>query len=609
MNTRTRISINPWKWLFKLGYVILAALWILLTLDILWPLFSDRRNSPESLRPHELAGTNYLIIAPQALGKGASAWADYRRGTGYQTQVILLTPSQAKPDEIRDLIQETYEKSRKPFPFYVLLIGQAHSFSSHPNSYLPTTHFSVDPNQSSGYGTDPIASDDGFISVDPNGTPGHILPIFIGRIPVRTEKEAFLLLQRTRSYEETPPTGEGRARIELISSDAGFGPQYDPLFEWALRTLVQKVLPDEYRWHMLYGNPHSRYSYPVDSFPNEVAARFDSGSLAVVYIGHAQPELMGWAYSLEGERNRVFSFEDAGLIRNANASLAFFTACSAGKYDLAGDNLSVVESIYLTPGGPVATYSSSAWINAAMNGRLVIDIFEALLIDNTSTLGEWMYRVEYRSGPIASRLAPIALLKGIIPRMSGMYENKPLLSPTQAGQVLAIQYATYNLFGDPALRIAYPQTGLEINPTWLWQPGKDHVAFYGKGDLPAGQQVMISLEALPGTVISQEDNSIGSIGEYFQANNPVISRETVYTASGGNFSGKMVIPTSARSGKYLLRAVSLLGQDTLITAHPVYIGWPPIIEILSSPVFWWSLISGLLITKSRIIVKRNCKSR
>jgi len=103
--------------------------------------------------------------------------------------------------------------------------------------------------------------------------------------------------------------------------------------------------------------------------------------------------------------------------------------------------------------------------------------------------------------------------------------------------------------------------------------------------MPAGQQVLISLEALPGAVISQEDDSIGTIERYFQANNLVINTVTVYTEPGENFSGKLIIPTSTRSGKYLLRAVSPLGQDTLITAHPVYIGRPPMVEILPSPVF------------------------
>lgn len=554
MKIGSRRSRSPWKLPLRIGFVISIAFWILLTLGILWPLISSRSLSHANIKPPKPDGINYLIIAPQGLSESASAWADYRASTGYQTQLVLLSPHQAKPDSIRDSIREIYAQSGEPYPFYVLLIGHAHPFSSYPEAYLPTAHFSVDPDLSSGYGTEPIASDDALVGNFSCKNSIYTLPIFVGRIPARTEEEAVLLLERTNQYEKVPPTSEARARIELITSHAGFGSQYEPFFEWALRTLIQEVLPDEYQWHMLNGNPQSPFSYPIDSFPNEVAKRFDSGALAVLYIGHGQPELLGWAYSADGGPGRIFSFEDVRLIRNANDSIGIFTACSAGKYDLAGENLSVVESIYLTPSGPVATYSSSAWINAAMNGRLVIDIFEALLIDNTSTLGEWMYRVEYGSGPIASPLAPIALLKGIIPRMSGMYENKPLLSPTQASQVLDIQYATYNLFGDLALQIAYPQTGLEINPTWLWQPGKDHVAFYGKGDLPAGQQVLISLEALPGAVISQEDDAIGSIGGYFQANNPVINTVAVYTESGGQISGKLIIPTGTRNGKYLLRA-------------------------------------------------------
>ncbi len=577
--------------------MILITVWILLTLNIIWPLIFELSRSPSSIKPLKPNGVNYLIIAPQALAQSASAWADYRKSTGYETQVRLISRNQAKGREIQALIQETFEASGKPYPFFVLLIGHAHPFSSHPGAYLPAAHFFVDPALSSGYGTDPIASDDALVADFSSGIPRNTFPIFIGRIPARTEEEAFLLLERTQNYEKAPPTGEGRARIELVTSNAGFGPQYDPIFEWALSTLIQKVLPDEYRWHLLNGNPQSPYSYPIDSFPHEVAKRFDSGALAVVYIGHAQPELLGWAYSPDGKPGRIFGLEDAGLIQDARASLAIFTACSAGKYDLVGDQLSVVESIYLAPGGPVATYSSSAWINAAMNGRLVIDIFEALLVDRSSTLGEWVNRVEYGSDPIHRRLALISFVEAIIPRISGMYENKLLLSPSQAGQVLDIQSATYNLFGDPALRIAYAQPRIEISPAWLWQAWKGGLVFSGKSELPARQQVSASLEALPGAVISQEDHPIGTIDGYLQANDPVIGSRIAYTETSGDFSGKIVIPANTPSGKYLLRAVAVLGESTLVAAHPVYIGGAPVMEIISSAFFWWSLIGGLFITK------------
>lgn len=581
------------KRLIKISIIAMTPLWCLLTLVIVWPLFSDLISSHSNVKLPEPVGVNYLVIAPQALEKSASAWADYRRSTGYQTRVILLPPGPATTQVIRDSIQNTFEQSGSPYPFYVLLIGHAHPLSSNPDTYLPAATFSIDPNQFSFYGADPIASDDGFVGEYTSGIPKNIYPMFIGRIPARTVDEGFLMLERTKAYEENPPVGEGRARIELVTSNAGFGPQYEPLFESMLKTLVQKLMPDEYTWHMLNGNPDSPYSYPSYLFPKEVAKRLDSGALAMVYIGHGQPELIAWAYSQDGSRSRIFGIEDASLIQNANDSLGIFTACSAGDYDLAGDNLSVIESIYLTQGGPVATYSSSAFINGTANGRLVVDLSEALLIDKAPTLGEWVGQIETRTPSTNSRNILTAAVKSVIPRISGL-EGKALISSAKAGQVLDIQHATYNLFGDPALQIAYPQSGVKVRPNWLWQPWKGDLAFSGKSDLPAGQQVSVSLEIIPGSASSEVNQSIGLADRYLQANSTVIGVATASVEKGGNFSGSITIPRDAPGGKYLLRAVSVSGKTTYVSAHPVYTGWPPITELLTSVVFWWVLI-GLLI--------------
>jgi hypothetical protein len=582
----------------SLGVIMaLIVLWTILTADILWPVISDLNYSSSKLKSPEPGGANYLVIAPQALGKSASAWADYRRTTGYQSQVILLSPDQATVEEIGELIQKTYAESGKPYPFCVLLIGHAHPYSSYPETYLPAAHFSVDPSQFSGYGTDPIASDDGYIDDSSSGIPSNTLPIFTGRIPARTEEEAFLLFERTRNYEETPPTGPGQARIELVASNAGFGPQYDPIFEWALRTLLQKGLPDEYGWHLLNGNPESPYSYPVRLFPNEFAKRFDSGALALMYVGHAQPDLLGWACAPDGACDRIFGYGDAALIHNANASLGIFTACSAGKYDLDGDNLSVVEAIYLTPGGPVATYSSSAWISATLNGRLLIELFEGLLIDRAPTLGEWVGRIEARSGSTSSRILFTAVIKSVLPWVSGIYEKRLLLPPSQASQALDIQHATYNLFGDPALRIAYPLRGMEVRLGWPWQPWKRSLAFHGSGGLPPGQQVSISLESAPGNLISSKDPSKGTMDRYVQANRSVISLTNVTVESDGSFSGSIDIPIDTPGRRYLLKAISVHDDGTYVAARPAFIGWPPFLEMLSSGGFWWTMTSIVLCPK------------
>lgn len=78
MHKRTRITRRPWKWLRSIASVILVAFWILLTLDILWPVISSLSNLPSNAKLLEPGSINYLIIAPEALSKSASAWAEYR---------------------------------------------------------------------------------------------------------------------------------------------------------------------------------------------------------------------------------------------------------------------------------------------------------------------------------------------------------------------------------------------------------------------------------------------------------------------------------------------------------------------------------------------------
>jgi hypothetical protein len=60
------------------------------------------------------------------------------------------------------------------------------------------------------------------------------------------------------------------------------------------------------------------------------------------------------------------------------------------------------------------------------------------------------------------------------------------------------------------------------------------------------------------------------------------------------FSGTLVIPRGTPAGKYTLRAISSQGGNSYVTAHPLYIGWPPLIEVLSSTCLWWIVISAAL---------------
>ncbi|RPI85481.1 MAG: hypothetical protein EHM41_10795, partial [Chloroflexi bacterium] len=241
----------------QIRWMVLTSIWFLLTLSLIWPFIARIANSREPVTGTNTGGTNYLIIAPDALTQAANEWASYRQRTGYQVRVITLPPEKMQVRQVRELIQKNFYEGGKPSPFYVLLLGHAHPDSSHPESYLPAVHLKIDLKQFGGPRIEVVASDDLFLMSE---EPAERLPVRIGRIPAVSSSQALLVLERVRKYETCPPTGVGRTQIDLIASDAGFGPQFDPIFEWSFRNMAEHLLPDQYQWHILYGNPGSLYS-------------------------------------------------------------------------------------------------------------------------------------------------------------------------------------------------------------------------------------------------------------------------------------------------------------------------------------------------------------
>src|SRR5689334_17713537 len=276
---------------------------------------------PPATRAPQADRANYLIVAPEALEKSAQAWAAYRRNRGYTVEVKLLSAEDTNFENIRDLIQTTYIESGQPYPFFVLLLGHAHPDSSYPQSYLPAANFPLDFPPALAYGYDHIPGDD--VYALKNFQEDAPL-IAIGRVPAHTDAEAQIVLARTQAYETQPPSGAGRAQMELFASDSLYGPVFDQLAEKLMILMAEKYAPDDYQWHMLYGNPESPYSYPLPEFPAEVARRMNNGALMVTYIGHGSRDYLGPAFSPEGERGRVFDSQDLGLVTHAENSVMVF---------------------------------------------------------------------------------------------------------------------------------------------------------------------------------------------------------------------------------------------------------------------------------------------
>ena len=205
-----------------------------------------------------------MIIAPTGLQNSAEAWAAYRQERGYRV-AVYVTEEQTTSEQIRWLIHEVYQRSGEPYPFYVLLLGHAHPDSPYPDSFLPTDSLALPRKEAAAWGFDHIPGDGG-LTRDPASR--QWIPIAIGRIPAPNERFALDVLKRIQRYETQPPIGQGRTRIELIASSSTWGAFIDRSIERLWSFYLNTYLPPHIQAHVLYGNPDSLYSYPLQDLSN-----------------------------------------------------------------------------------------------------------------------------------------------------------------------------------------------------------------------------------------------------------------------------------------------------------------------------------------------------
>ena len=567
---------------------ILIVIWLILAAGPAWTALSPLADTRPPLRNPKPGGTNYLIVASPALETSANAWAEYRRSTGYVPDI--LEAAEYDFPSLREKIQKSYIDSGRPNPFFVLLLGHAHGDSTAPGAYLPAGE--MDSGEFAYYlsGAETIASDSLYAARDDEL---HLLPIAIGRVPARDEGEALRILARVKHYESEPPAGPGRSRIDLIASDSGFGPQFDGLVVGSLEYLVTSHLPEYYQWRILYGNPESAYYVPAGDFPGEIAGRLNSGSLLAMYIGHGLMDYLGPIRAPDGSEAPAFESEDLPLIRSADGSVVALLGCLIGQYDSAGDQPSLAEELVLRPGGAAAAYAASRITSPEANAVVVKDLLTGALQDRIPDLGSWIARAESAFlRPAADRALWMAVGRRIIPELhkvpglTGQYAAPDI--PGELHYNLA-QHA-YNLFGDPALRIAYAVPDLTIRPAFAWVPRLDRVSFSAGGLAPGGSATIVLL-APPGHRW-QSDIDTGSEP---QANDRTVAERSVSADTKGNVSGQLDLPAGLPSGRYILKVEAVDAGTTRVGSRTVYLGLPPVGVVFASVYFWWGMVTVVLL--------------
>lgn len=383
------------------------------------------------------------------------------------TDQIYNEYSSGKQDisAIRDYIKMYYDKHPVDYPKYVLLFGDG-SYDYKP--YLDrldydNTNFvpAYETINSFDRGGASYCSDDFFALLDNNeGSDGFVylsassnVDVGIGRIPARTADEAQGIVNKIKTYvTNIDCMRDWRNMVTVISDDMEAGWEANFLSgSEAICNQIEGINP-VWNFDKIYIDSYQQVSNAGQRYPEAEKAiynRINTGSLIINYIGH------GGETGMAAER--VVQIDDFVQLTNEKNLPTFVTAtCTFTRFDNPAFNSAGEYLVQMPDKGAIALFSTIRPIS---------------IVNNWNT---HFYNAAFRRLP-----------SGEMPRLGDIMRMSKNQSPNDWWQMQNIL-----LFGDPAIRLAYPEIKVvtdSINGMWA-----DTTAGAVTDTLMASQLVTIS---------------------------------------------------------------------------------------------------------------------
>ncbi len=438
---------------------------------------------PASLTPvanqnlHALTESNppadFIIVTHPAFISAAQDLANFHAThDGMVVHVATLDQiyneySSGKQDigAIRDYIKMYYDKNPTDYPEYVLLFGDgSYDYKPYLNRLdYDNTNFvpAFETVESFDRGGSSYCSDDFYALLDNNeGSTGTIvlsassnIDVGVGRIPARSSAEAQGVVDKIKYYATNIDCmRDWRNIVTVVADDMEAG--WESQFLLGSETIANQIDGINQVWNMdkIYLDAYQQVSNAGQRYPEaEIALynRVNKGSLMINYIGH------GGETGMAAER--VIQVDDFVSLVNENSLPAFATAtCTFTRFDNPAFNSAGEYLIQEPDKGAIGLFSTIRPIS-------IVNLWNAKFYNATFT----------------------RLPNGEMPRMGDIIRLSKQPNPTN-------DWGEYNilLFGDPALRLAYPQITVvtdSINGVFA-----DTTAGYVADTLMASQLVTIS---------------------------------------------------------------------------------------------------------------------
>ena len=369
---------------------------------------------------------DYLIITHPRLKQAIEPLASFHREAGLSVEVVDVRDVYREfhhgvvhPAAIRDFIAHTRNHWLPPAPRFVLLVGDADRDGRGLPGDDPTTGRHLIPTGSSRSFGHTAASDNGFVAVEGD----DVLPdLAIGRFPVAEPAEVKGIVHKILRYAQAP-LGPWRARVLWASS-------LEAKSVRGSQTLAQEL--DLRGFAADHVQPAPAQNAELDTQQKADANRqlrrrlrdaLGQGPLLAHFIGHGARHLWMTGYPQWGRQLEMFHSDDIEILEpRDHLPVVLSMTCASGPFDSSEDDSMAERFLHLPDRGAVAVIAAS-WRNAPSLGHSRVLLEELTHLD--STVGEALQRAKVR-----------------------------------IGQHRFVE--TYNLFGDPAMKLQLPKGALTI---------------------------------------------------------------------------------------------------------------------------------------------------
>lgn len=473
--------------------------------------------NPQKILKDPTNSADYLIITHSRFYDTALRLRDYRRDQGIDVELVNVEDIYDEfnfgiksPLAIKSFLQYAYRNWNQNHKLkYVLFLGDANY------NYKATTGVNADLVPTFFYQTiefGAVATDFPYSLISGN----DLIPdLFIGRIPVSTNSDVIVVIDKIIEYEQNPTISQWRNQALFISgNDAStfeFGNPSRPLF----RTQNSRVVMDEISNNTSSFRLNAIRDTSLNPDPNfgsttDLIEYFDDGVFMINFLGHGGGGI--WSDV------KLMGLSDINRLNN-QGKYPFITSmtCFTGAFDNPGDYGLAQKLVMSSEKGAIGVLASSG-LGWAYNDFSMLWSVDQYLFDRSLSVGE------------AITLGKIYYLS----TRFNYYVNDTLRYTPQheTGNFLGDDMAhQYNLIGDPYIRIAR---------------SPDYLSLSSNNNNPqAGDTLQVSIE-------SPFAPAEGYV-EIADNKNNIVNRLPIFT-SDFNSTVTLPIPSNYREGTGIVRA-------------------------------------------------------